>query len=340
MPTLTMYFECKHFSEIHSKTKHLVIDNAVQEQIDYQIKLCGREIKFISISYADDSQVDKYGVQHILNLLKFLMIFYGSFPQIISIIAMNDIPYDVTEELRPYLIKCFKTDKSFTHSAFYFNSINNYENNQLAQLYSNWLSIKDKLELTHNLFLYSISEVWPLIDMRNIILIQVLGPLYEIIPKNEANHCTLIETLALAEEIIGGTDYPKLGNKNTKAYRLELIKQILRNNKGSHLHISLRQKLHYIILKNGSVIFQKEIKENKLEKMLTLFVNSRNRIAHIIPNINAKDFLSGSQCYPYNLKLYFLYRVILMSLIGVPEDCYISCLISAIREIDKLEDIL
>ena len=59
MTTLTMYFECEYLNENHSKTKQFIMDNAKQCQIDYQIKLCGCEIKFISISYDDHVQIDR-----------------------------------------------------------------------------------------------------------------------------------------------------------------------------------------------------------------------------------------------------------------------------------------
>ncbi|MCW8408901.1 hypothetical protein OQJ13_07940 [Legionella sp. PATHC035] len=339
MKTLSMHFECKCFNEKPSKEIKFILNNPKKEEVDYQILLCGRRIKSISIFLEDNITISNNKIFYILDILKFLMIFHGAFPKISSI-TIDKESKDVTARFKNYLLKYFLTDKSFIHSSFYFNFINNYESAQFVLFFKNWLQIKDELEITHNLFLYSISEAWPLIDIRNIFLIQVLEPLYEMIPRIKENNITVHETFKFAEEIICATDYPKLGNGITKAYRIDLIKDILKNSKNAYKHTSLKEKLDFIIRKYGSIIFQKEIKEYKYELMLALFVNSRNRLAHIKPNVNTKDFLSGNQCYPYNLKLYLLYRVVLMSLIGVEEKCYINCLSTAIELIDNDEAIL
>lgn len=79
-------------------------------------------------------------------------------------------------------------------------------------------------------------------------------------------------------------------------------------------------------------IFSEELSRNKNGFVQTL-VNSRNRIAHIKTK-DDRQFLDGGESVMYLVKLSFLYRVVLLNLLGVPENQYIESLKSGVQIIN------
>ena len=77
----------------------------------------------------------------------------------------------------------------------------------------------------------------------------------------------------------------------------------------------LKINLIAIINEHGNIIFQKEIAYG-IEKVTKVFVDSRNRIAHIHTKTNRK-FFNGEESLVYTVKLFYLYRVVLFHLLGI-----------------------
>lgn len=100
----------------------------------------------------------------------------------------------------------------------------------------------------------------------------------------------------------------------------------------------LKKYIISIINNFGKDIFPSEI-EYGLEKVVQCFVNSRNRIAHIKSNQN-KKYLDGCESVLYAKKLSFLYRNVLLHLLGVDYSLYSNAITESVSKLDKWENIL
>ncbi len=100
----------------------------------------------------------------------------------------------------------------------------------------------------------------------------------------------------------------------------------------------LKKYLIAIINEFGKDIFQKEIAFD-IEKVTKVFVDSRNRIAHI--NIKSKKtYLNGAESLIYSVKLFYLYRIVLLHLLGTDYSCYEHKIEEAVNYWDEHEYIV
>lgn len=91
----------------------------------------------------------------------------------------------------------------------------------------------------------------------------------------------------------------------------------------------LKKYICAVIQKYGVDIFSKEMSDD-LEKVIQILVNSRNRIAHI-KSKQDKLYLNGSESVLYAVKMAFLYRNILLVLLGVDYRLYSNAIVNSIN---------
>ena len=100
----------------------------------------------------------------------------------------------------------------------------------------------------------------------------------------------------------------------------DLLKDEITFRKAKYRESQLNIYLIAIINEYGKVIFQKEIAYD-IEKVTKVFVDSRNRIAHIKTKSD-KKYLDGGESLIYTIKMFYLYRVVLFHLIGIELSSY------------------
>lgn len=95
----------------------------------------------------------------------------------------------------------------------------------------------------------------------------------------------------------------------------DLLKDEITFRKANRNESQLKIYLIAIINEHGKVIFQKEIAYD-IEKITQVFVDSRNRIAHVHTKPDRK-FFNGDESLVYTVKLFYLYRVVLFHLLSI-----------------------
>ena len=95
----------------------------------------------------------------------------------------------------------------------------------------------------------------------------------------------------------------------------DLLKEEIHFRKANRGESQLNINLIAIINEHGKEIFHKEIAYG-IEKVTKVFVDSRNRIAHIHTKPDRK-FFNGEESLVYTVKLFYLYRVVLFHLLGI-----------------------
>lgn len=103
--------------------------------------------------------------------------------------------------------------------------------------------------------------------------------------------------------------------------------QRLPNEKGN-----LKPCLRTIINNYGQIVFQNEI-DNDIEKILTCLVNTRVNIMHIKLKQRNPRF-DGSEATLYAIKMNYLYRSVLLQLLGIDEKMYVEKLKKRMAYID------
>ncbi len=101
---------------------------------------------------------------------------------------------------------------------------------------------------------------------------------------------------------------------------------------------ALKKYLCAIIELYGKDIFCKEDKAN-VERFAQILVNSRNRMAHI-KSKQGRYYLNGSESILYAVKLSFLYRHILLTLLEVDYNFYKSQITKLVNDWDNWNGIL
>lgn len=104
-------------------------------------------------------------------------------------------------------------------------------------------------------------------------------------------------------------------------------------------NVTLKMCIDAVISKFGKDIFHREYQQNK-EKFLQTLVNTRNRMMHIKRNLPANKYFSGEESILYLVKLCHLYRVVLLSLLGVDYEIYKDAVKKSVGQWDDWNGIL
>ena len=101
---------------------------------------------------------------------------------------------------------------------------------------------------------------------------------------------------------------------------------------------TLKMCVDAVISNYGKDIFAKEFSKKKDEFLKTL-VNTRNRIMHIKTR-QEKKYLSGTESVLYLVKLCHLYRIVILSLLGIDYELYRPAVIKSVDLWNKWEGVL
>jgi hypothetical protein len=105
-----------------------------------------------------------------------------------------------------------------------------------------------------------------------------------------------------------------------------------------HRESKLGKYLSTLMSHFGKDVFPQEIGVCQ-DGLISIFVASRNRIAHI-KSKQGKRVLSGPESVLYAVKLSYLYRIIILSLLGIDYDDYSGKVKSSVSEWDSWQGVL
>lgn len=163
------------------------------------------------------------------------------------------------------------------------------------ELIIKWISFRNELDLIHKMFLYCTSNIEMTVDMKCAFMIEIY----------EADG---LKKLTKKENNI---TFKKANQRGMSQLKLDLLKYI---------------EIY------GANIFEKENEKN-ICNLADKLKQTRHRIAHI--KSEQKNYLNGSECVMYLMKLSLMYRVILFHLLNINESFYSEQLKKRIGFINK-----
>lgn len=212
----------------------------------------------------------------------------------------NDCKTAWSDDLQQYYLQ---HRMPYYYSADYTSELQNYLLSPAlvltGEMYDKWVDIEKKMDIAHIMVLYSMADTKLPPVCKCLNLIEVYKPLGELLE-----------------------DY-------FPAF------QIPRNNWG---RIELKKALLTCIDTYGTDIFKEEIQKD-INSTTQVFVNHRNRMAHIRSE-EEKDTFNGEEAVLYAVKLSIFYRRLLLELLGVDYSTYQNELISLVNYWDQFEGIL
>lgn len=224
---------------------------------------------------------------------KLLMLFDGRFYTIeeITVSHENSEPVDVLADYNKIRLNCFTSKEYCQYSWLKLISFQDLLTNDL---YKNWLSLIDNLDIAFQVFLYALSDNKMTVDLNFAFLAELAEPFVELL-KERTYYCKSLNP----------------GERGT----------------------TLKMCVDSLIATYGNDIFAKEKEKNENYKLfLDRVVKSRVRIMHI--KNNQKDYFNGSECLWYSLKFSLLYRNILFSLLDIPYQKYKEKIQKATKNIE------
>lgn len=125
------------------------------------------------------------------------------------------------------------------------------------------------------------------------------------------------------------------------AYLIECLEALaeianLKSVKGKML---LKDCVRNVISSYGIDIFHEEYKINE-EAFLQILVNTRHRLMHIKRKQSIGKFLSGKESILFSVKIYYLYRVVVLSLLGIDYSKYEENLQNSIKYWNEWQNVL
>ena len=178
----------------------------------------------------------------------------------------------------------------------------NYDKVLTTELYENWCTLLDDLDIVNQVYLYSMAETGMPIDVRLAFLIEMAEPMVELL--------------------------------HSKGCKLSGI----RFNEEQELQSSLKQCIQVLIKSYGKEIFNKEMSKQSINTIYSRVKASRVRIMHIKRNQEPGKYFNGIQSVYYIMKFSLLYRNILLNLLNIDNDLYQERLEKIINRIDRWLD--
>lgn len=153
-------------------------------------------------------------------------------------------------------------------------------------IFTKWVELKNKLQLVHPMVMYCVAQTGITVDLKCASLIQTFAPLTEMI------HNDYDETVPL--KVTGKVKEPEL-----------------------------RGNLETIINRYGNSFFfldrTEEEKKNEIDKLR----NTRNTLMHVRIKPD-QILLNPNECIGYTAKLFLLFRVVVFTLLEIPEEVYME----------------
>ena len=258
-------------------------------------------VRTVTISVDEPIQMSRiWGAYSLIERL--LMLLDGRFYFIESLAFAGDICPEV--DYASYAQECLSRRLSYckTDPAYcYFNHVFlMYDTVLSPELLSKWVQLQDELDIVHQVALYNIADTGITHDVKCANFIECLEPMAEII--------------GLYDDF-----FPSLkpGEKTT----------------------TLKMCIDAVISKYGKDIFAEEYSAHR-GKFLQSLVNTRNRIMHIKRNQPAEKYLSGAESILYLVKLCHLYRVVILSLLGIDYAQYQTAVVKSVGQWNSWNGVL
>lgn len=101
---------------------------------------------------------------------------------------------------------------------------------------------------------------------------------------------------------------------------------------------SLKECLKLLISNYGTLVFEKENQFN-IDKIIQCMVNTRVNIMHIKYK-QKKPCFDGKECVLYSIKMSYLYRIIILKLLGIDEKAYLDNLKRKVKNLNSWNEVL
>ncbi len=292
--------KCKELKAVHKKENGSLRSPVTQSfsYKEYTIIINQIDTREIIIHSELFTNAEELFVIH-QNVENILMIMEGFFVPLESII-FDDNSTNVLKELSE---KCINDRLRCYYSADYCKYRNHvfldFETYINGAVFEKWLELREEAGLMHQVFLYNMAEGTSPIDSKVAFLIEMSEPLVELVKEHTVNCASLTP-----------------GNRDT----------------------SLKVCVDSLIINYGKDIFKRELNnKNTYDNFLEKTVKTRVRIMHIKKNVK-QGYYSGKEYLLYVLKFSFLYRHIMLSLLGIPYEDYVTSLMSVVDKWDKWLD--
>ena len=280
--------------------------HSVKLDYDYGGSILHIEIEQCPVRTINLSAVSPIMMEHLWSfytmLERLLMLFDGRFYIMESVTFVGDACSK--DEYVSYANECLSRRFSYckTDPAYcYTNHVFLMFDAVLSpELIAKWIQLQNELDIVHQVALYNIADTGITHDVKCANFIECLEPMAEIIGIYDCFFPSL-----------------KPGDRTT----------------------TLKMCIDAVISKYGKDIFAEEYSANK-DKFLQTFVNTRNRIMHIKRNQSAEKYLSGAESVLYLIKLCHLYRVVILSLLGIDYAQYQSAVVKSVRQWNNWNGIL
>ena len=167
-------------------------------------------------------------------------------------------------------------------------------------VFCKWIALEKELDIVHQMVLYNIADTGVTHDIK----------------------CAyLIESFESIAELVGLYEpfFPTLKQEDRKT--------------------TLRMCVDSVISLYGRDVFKREYETNKDEFLKTV-VNSRHRIMHIKRNQLPEKYLSGKASLLYLIKFLHLYRIVLISMLGIDYGEYRTSVVDSINSWNQWEQVL
>ncbi len=238
---------CKQLKAIYEDNKGLlpgpvISDIKIGDGYHIKIEQCG--VRTITIS--NEEEVKARSLYAVLSyIVRLLMIFDGRFYKLREMIFSESIKD--ADRLEGYALNLKYSRLTYFDSDSVFDAsdkICSFEEVLTPDLYNNWIEILEELDISHQVFLYSLSANKMPVDLKVSFMIELAEPVIELLKKKTGLYASLTP-----------------GERGTP----------------------LKVCLDALITQYGQDIFKKEIDVNYASFLQTL-VNSRIRIMHIKKN--------------------------------------------------------
>lgn len=233
---------------------------------------------------------------------QFLMLLDGRFYYVESVLFSGDACSE--NEYAVYATECLRRRLSCckTDPVYCYSDHCFLEFKELLmpELLSKWIILQEQLDIVHQVVLYNIADTGITHDVKCANLIECLEPMTEIISVYDHFFPNL-----------------KPGERTT----------------------TLKMCIDAVISKYGKDIFSQEYTTSK-DRFLQVLVNTRNRIMHIKRNQPKDKYLSGPESVLYLVKFCHLYRVVLLSLLGVNYSLYQTAVTKSVERWNSWEGML
>lgn len=227
-------------------------------------------------------------------LERLLMLFDGRFYIMESVTFVGDACSK--DEYASYANECLSRRLSYCKTDPDYCHIDHvfliYDAVLSPELVEKWIQLQSELGIVHQVALYNIADTGVTHDVKCAFFIECLEPMVEIIGIYDCFFPSL-----------------KPGDRTT----------------------TLKMCIDAVISKYGKDIFAEEYSANK-DNFLKALVNTRIRIMHIKRNQPVEKHLSGEESVLYLIKLCHLYRVVILSLLGIDYDQYRSAVVKSVKQ--------